>query len=123
MKFELYMIVLRIFKICYEYSIYLDIEWVFRDCNIRVDFISKLVDFDDWQVIEDVFKDLDSFWGFYMVDCFVMYYNRKIIRYFFRFWNLEMLGIDVFMQLWEVENCWLVLLVYFIFRMFVYIYS
>ena len=60
MKFELLTPVLNIFKICYEHSIHLDIEWVPRDCNTRVDFISKLIDFDDWQVTEDVFKDLGS---------------------------------------------------------------
>lgn len=60
MKLELHTLALKIFKICYEHSIHLDIEWVPRDRNTRADFISKLVNFDDWQVTEDVFKDLDS---------------------------------------------------------------
>ena len=57
------------FKICYERSIHLDIEWVPRDHNAKADFISKLVDFNDWQVTEDVFKDLDGLWGPHTVDC------------------------------------------------------
>lgn len=123
MKLELHTIALRIFKICYEHSIHLDIEWVPRDRNTRADFISKLVDFDDWQVTEDVFKDLDSLWGPHTVDCFATYYNRKITRYFSRFWNPETSGIDAFMQSWEVENCWLVPPVYLIPRTLAYIYS
>ena len=70
-------------------------------------FNCKLVDFDDWQVTEDVFKELDSLWGPHTVDCFATNYNRKIARYFSRFWNPETSGIDaLFMQPWEVENCW-----------------
>ena len=61
MKFEWHTSALKIVKIGYEHSIYLDIEWVPRDCNTRADFISKLLDFDDCQVTEDVFKDLGSF--------------------------------------------------------------
>ena len=123
MKLELHTIALRIFKICYKHSIHLDIEWVPRDRNTRADFISKLVDFDDWQVTEDVFKDLDSLWGPHTVDCFATYYNRKITRYFSRFWNPETSGIDTFMQSWEVENCCLVPPVYLIPRTLAYIYS
>ena len=59
-------------------SIHLDIAWVRRDLNTRADFISKLVDFDDWQVTEDVFKGLDGLWGPHTADCFTTYYNRKI---------------------------------------------
>jgi len=62
---------------------HLDIEWVPRDRNARADFISRPVDFDDWQVTEDVFKDLDSLWGSHTVDCFATYYNRKSRQIFF----------------------------------------
>ena len=81
------------------------------------------MDFDDWQVTEDVFNDLDSLWGRHTEDCFATYYNRKIARYFFRFWNPETSGIDAFMQSWEVEICWLVPPVYLIPRTLAYMYS
>ena len=41
MKLELHTLALNIFKICYEHSIHLEMEWVPRDCNTRADFISK----------------------------------------------------------------------------------
>ena len=69
MKLELHTLALNI-KVRYENGIHLDIEWVPRDRNAMAYFISKLVDFDDWQVTEDVFKDLDSLWGPQTVDCF-----------------------------------------------------
>ena len=48
MKLELHSLALKIIKIYYEHSIHLGMEWVPRDCNTRADFISKLVDFDDF---------------------------------------------------------------------------
>ena len=105
---------LRIFKICYEHSIHLDIEWVPRNCNTRANFLSKLIDFDDRQLTEDVFKDLGSHWGPHTVDCFATYYNTKIVRYFSRFWNPDTSGMHAFMQSWNIENSRLVPLVYLI---------
>ena len=94
-----------------------------RDCNTRADFISKLVDFDDCQVTEDIFKDLDSLKGPHTEDCFATYYNRKIVRYFYRFWNPETSGIDAFLRSWKVENNWLVPPVYLIPIALAYMYN
>ena len=67
-----------------------------------------LIDFEDRQVTEDVLKDSGSLWGPHTVACFATYYNRKIVRYFSRFWNPDTSGIDALMQSWKVENSWLV---------------
>ena len=47
--------------------------------NTRAYFINKLVDFDDWQVTEDVFKDLDSLWVPHTVDCFIREKSPDIV--------------------------------------------
>ena len=78
MKLDLNTLALTTFKICYEQSIRLHIEWFIRDCITRADFISKRVDFEVWQVTKDVFKDLDTLWDPHRVDCFATYYKRKI---------------------------------------------
>ena len=59
-------------KICYEHSIHSEIDWVPWDHNVTADLISKLVNFDDRQVTEDVFKDLDGLCGPHTVDCHVL---------------------------------------------------
>ena len=111
MKFEWHTSALKIVKICYEHIVHLDIEWVPRNCNTRAGFISKLIDFDDYQVTEDVFKDLGSLLGPHTVDCSATCYNRKIVTYFSRLWNPDTSGIDAFIQSWKVENSRLVPLV------------
>ena len=70
-----------------------------------------------------VFKDFDSLRGSNTVDCFATYYNRKIVRYYSRFWKPETSGIDAFMQWWKVENSWLVPPVYLIPRALDYMYN
>ena len=82
-----------------------------------------MIDFEDRQVTEDVFKDSGSLWGPHTVASFATYYNRKIVRYFARFWNPDTLGIDAFMQSWKVENSWLVPPVYLIPRALAYMYN
>ena len=41
-----------------KYRISLDARWIPRDLNVIADFISKLVDFDDYAIIYFVFKVL-----------------------------------------------------------------
>lgn len=70
----------------------LDIVWIFREMNEMVDYLSKLVDYDDWFVFDEFFEFMNNMWGFYIVDRFVNYFNKKLFRFNFLFWNF---GIDV----------------------------
>lgn len=44
MKLDLHDLALRIFEICNDHCINLEIDWIPRDSNTRVDFVSKFVD-------------------------------------------------------------------------------
>ena len=46
-------------------------NWIPRDQNFQADFFSKIVDFDDYSVIDDVFFHLEELWGPHSVDRFV----------------------------------------------------
>ena len=48
MRKDLHYFALRIFQICLEYEISLDIQWVPRNVVAHADFISRFIDFDDW---------------------------------------------------------------------------
>jgi hypothetical protein len=39
------------------------VEWIPRTENERADFFSRIVDFDDWGISEDLFVYVDSLWG------------------------------------------------------------
>ena len=53
----------------------------------------------------EVFRQLDELWGPFTVDCFAIHYNKKVPKYFPRFWNPGTAGVDAFFQDWQHENC------------------
>ena len=106
--FDLHLLASDIFSFCYNYGINLEIDWVPRSLNDKADYLSKIVDFDDWEVVSEIFQFLDSRWGPHTVDCFATFYNFKVPRFFPRFWNPGSSGVDAFFQTWQGENCWVV---------------
>ena len=105
MKLDLHLIAIDVFQFCLDHTIAIDIQWVPRAENERADFISRLIDPDDWQISTDFFQYLDVLWGPHTVDCFANYYNYKIPRFFPRFWNPNTSGVDCFVQNLTNENC------------------
>ena len=68
----------RIFDICVQSGIYLDIQWIPRTLNQQADYISRLIDVDYWQTTSDLFSSLNERWAPHSVDCFANYYNHKL---------------------------------------------
>ena len=108
MKLELHRMARRIFDICVQSGIYLDMQWIPCTLNQQADCISRLMDVDDWQTTNDLFLSLIHRWGPYSVDCFANYYNHKLPRFFSRFWNPNTAGLNFFIQPLRGENCWVV---------------
>lgn len=86
----------------------MDIQWIPRSLNAKADYISRFKDFDDWEVIPEVFDSLNAMFGPHTVDCFANYQNAKIARFYSRFWNPGTAGVDVFYQDWSKDIAWLV---------------
>jgi hypothetical protein len=53
-------IALDICKQCLKYNLSLDVEWIPRTKNERADFISRIVDVEDWGISEDLFLYVES---------------------------------------------------------------
>lgn len=66
-------------------GIFIDVNWILRDLNYVVDEISKIIDYDDYIINDDIFVFLDYKWGFYIIDCFVCYYNSKLFLFNLKF--------------------------------------
>ena len=105
MKLGLYKMARRIFDICIRSGIHLEVEWILRTSNQEADYISRLIDTDDWQITEEFVIFLDGRWGPYSVHCFANYYNHKLPKFFSRFWNPNTSGVDFFFQSLRGENC------------------
>lgn len=107
-KEQLQKLALSIFSTCTQFSISLDIVWVPRTENTRADYVSKMIDHEDWKVSDNFFHFIDSMWGPHSVDRFASSENKKLLRFNSLFWNPESEGIDAFTQNWNGDNNWLV---------------
>ena len=83
MNFNLHKLASDIFSFCFKFGIELDIEWVPRSLNEKADYLSKIVDYDDWELVPEFFRQLDELWGPFTVDCFATCYNRKVPKNIF----------------------------------------
>ncbi|XP_072042758.1 uncharacterized protein [Amphiura filiformis] len=73
MKTELQEIALNIFRICVQDNISLEVEWVPRSDNERADYISRIIDADDWAISDYIFEKLDKRWGPHTIDRFASF--------------------------------------------------
>lgn len=74
----------------------------------QADFISRLIDTDDWQITNPVFLFLEDRWRPHSVDCFSTYQKHKLLIFFSRFWNPNSADVDFLFQPIRGENCLLV---------------
>ena len=80
-KKELQEIALNIFDICNSNNITITPKWIPRDDNQDADAISKIVDYDDWEITNKLFNFLNSKWGPLTVDRFANSSNTKLQRF------------------------------------------
>ena len=78
-----------------------------RDLNSRADLISKLIDFDDYELNDVIFQGLDELWGPHSIDRFACSYNAKLPRFNSRFFQPGSEAVDAFCQDWGSNNNWL----------------
>ena len=60
MKLELHRLALKIFRFCLANCIKLEIQWIPRTENEKTDYISRIIDTDDWQITEEFFAGIKS---------------------------------------------------------------
>jgi hypothetical protein len=121
MKCHLQEIVLDIYNQCLNYNLSLDVEWIPRTENERADFISRIVDFDDWGISEDLFVYVDSLWGPHEIDWFANDDNHKLPVFYSSYWNVKSIGIDAFTVNWGGINGLLVPPVCLLFKVLQYV--
>ena len=97
---------LAIFVTCVNHHIRLEPEWIPREANEFADYLSKLVDYDDWMLNPTVFKELDSRWGPHTIDRFADVHNHQLARFNSRYWYPGTEAVDTFTCNWGGENNW-----------------
>jgi hypothetical protein len=108
MKRELQDIAISILCNCLNNNISIDVEWIPRSKNDQAEFISRIVDYDDWGVSDEIFIHLDSLWGPHEIDWFANDNNHKLPVFYSRYWTINAIGIDAFTVNWNGVNGWFV---------------
>ena len=103
---DLHAVTLKILALAVQYQIHLEPEWVPRELNGRADFLSRIIDYDDWFLNPPVYVDLDSAWGPHTVDRFADFHNRQTLRFNSKCWNPGSEAVDAFTVDWGQENNW-----------------
>ena len=67
---QLQEIALRIFTLSVNSHIHLQPEWIPRELNEQADYLSRIIDLDDWMLNPYIFSQQDAIWGPHTVDRF-----------------------------------------------------
>lgn len=86
---QLQSLALEIFASCATNSISRETKWISRDLNKVADCLSRIIDFDDYALHDDIFRMFDVGWGPHSVDRFACNYNTKLARFTLGFISLE----------------------------------
>ena len=97
---------LAIFQRSVSSGIRIEPEWIPREANQQADFLSRIIDKDDWSLHPALFKMLDDKWGPHTIDRFASFYNTQLPRFNSRFWNPGSEAVDAFTCDWSGENNW-----------------
>ena len=63
MKLDQHRLAVKIFRFYAVHNIRLEVQWIPRTENERADYISRLIDFDDWQITSDFFSSFRRVMG------------------------------------------------------------
>lgn len=108
MNIELNNIALEIYHISIERNIQIEPKWINRKFNTHADYISKIIDIDDWAVTDEIYDYLNKKWGPFTYDRFASYLNRKCLNYNSKYQDPFSNGVDAFRFNWKGHNNWLV---------------
>ena len=91
-------IALRIFTLTSQANIKLRVIWVPRSQVEKADFVSRIIDKDDWQIDAYWFKFICSRFGRPTIDRFADMFNTKLRRFNSRFYCHQSEGVDAFVS-------------------------
>lgn len=103
-KLDLQKLALVIYDLTCTFNIDLEVSWVSRNQNQAADYLSRLVDPDDWELTSEFVELLENKWGKFSIDRFANFDNAKCERFNSKYTVPGTEAIDAFTQDWRNEN-------------------
>jgi hypothetical protein len=86
---ELQILALTIFEFCATNDTEIHTVWIPREQNTQADYLSRIIDIDDWEISTEICQFIDELWGPHS-------------------WNPGSLGVNSFISNWSQDVNWLV---------------
>lgn len=99
-KPDLQDLAMQIFNFTSIYAIHLKLEWLPRSFNGRADYLSKIIEKDDWGISFEILSMIMNRWGQLDVDYFASEHNAKLPVFYSKFWCYKSSGVDAFTFDW-----------------------
>lgn len=99
-------ICLNILWLCHNLQIDLTPDWVPRAQNELADYLSKLVDYDDFGLQPAAFAHLLQQLGPFDIDCFASEHNALLPAFFSELWTPRARAANAFAQPWSGLRCY-----------------
>jgi len=97
---------LAIYALAAHLRITLVVRWIPRSLNVGADLLSKIEDFDGWQLSPALFARLEAQWGPHTVDRFASELNTQLPVFNSAFWCPGTAAVDPLQQDWQGSNSW-----------------
>ena len=101
MKPDLQTLAMQIFNFTSTHAIHLEIEWLPRSLNDRADYLSKVIERDDWGISWEILHMIIDRWGPLDVDYFASEHNAKLPVFYQNFGVISRLVLDAFTFDWS----------------------
>ena len=111
-------IAVSFFQFSLIHNISFQVQWIPRSANAKADYLSRLIDPDDWYLNPRLFTLLTQCWGPFDVDRMSDHNNAQLRRFNSRFWCPGTEAVDCFTQNWSNRNNWVCPPTYSNFRKF-----
>jgi hypothetical protein len=105
---ELQSLALTIFEFCAKNDTQIHTVWMPREQNTQADYLSRILDIDDWAISTEFFHFINEIWGPHSVDIFASSNNAKTKLFNSLYWNPGYLGVSSFNSDWSQDVNWFV---------------
>ena len=72
---------MAIFSTSVANNIRIEPEWIPRAENDVADYLSRITDYDDWNLDHSIFRSIEQQWGPHTIDRFASHYNTQLPRF------------------------------------------
>ena len=101
MVLELQDLAMQIFNFSSRHAIHLEVEWLPRSLNDKADYLSRVIEKDDWGISFEILSLIQNRWGPLEVDYFASKHNAKLATFYSKFWCYQSSGVDAFTYDWS----------------------